>query len=144
VSGLIPNTSLLIQIGLFIFLMIVLNQIFFKPFLRFLEARQEKIQGDEREAARLQAEAESRRLRFEEGLNKGQLQAADEKRRILEAGTQEGKAFVDTAQQEVDAKVPKIKAQIDQEGRQVAADLERRQGVLAKEIAEKILGRSLS
>jgi F-type H+-transporting ATPase subunit b len=143
VSGLIPNTSLFIQIGLFIFLMIVLNQIFFKPFLRFLEERQQKIEGEEREAARLREEAESRRLRVEEGLNKGQLQAADAKRRILDAGQQEGKAFVDKAQKEIDAEVPRIKAQIDQEGRQVAAELERRQGQMAREIAEKILGRGL-
>jgi F-type H+-transporting ATPase subunit b len=137
------NSSLFIQAALFIFLMIVLNKIFFKPFLRFLEERQAKIQGDEREAARLREEAETRRLRFEEGLNKGQLRAADEKRHILDAGAHEGKSFVDKAQQEVDAEAPRIKAQIDQESRQVAADLERRQGGMAKEIAEKILGRSL-
>jgi F-type H+-transporting ATPase subunit b len=143
VSGLIPNASLFIQVALFIFLMIVLNKIFFKPFLRFLEERQAKIEGDEREAARLQAEAERRRLQFEEGLNKGQLQATDEKRRILEAGTHEGKSFVDKAQEEVDAETPKIKAQIDRESRQVSAELERRQGAMAKEIVEKILGRGL-
>jgi F-type H+-transporting ATPase subunit b len=137
------NSSLLIQVVLFIFLMVVLNQIFFKPFLRFLEERQAKIEGDEREAARLQAEAESRRLRFEEGLNKGQLQALGEKGTIVDAGSREGKTFVDKAQQEVDEELPRIKAQIDQEGRQVAADLERRQGAMAREIAEKLLGRGL-
>jgi F-type H+-transporting ATPase subunit b len=137
------NSSLLIQVVLFIFLMVVLNQIFFKPFLRFLEERQAKIEGDEREAARLQAEAESRRLRFEEGLNKGQLQALGEKGTIVDAGSREGKTFVDKAQQEVDEELPRVKAQIDQEGRQVAADLERRQGAMAREIAEKLLGRGL-
>jgi F-type H+-transporting ATPase subunit b len=137
------NSSLFIQVALFIFLMIVLNKIFFKPFLRFLEERQEKIQGDEREAARLQEEAQKRRLQFEEGLSKGQLQAQGEKGRIQDAGAQEGKLFVDTVQKEVDAEVPKIKAQIAQESRQVAADLERKQGAMAKEIAEKLLGRSL-
>jgi F-type H+-transporting ATPase subunit b len=138
------NGSLFIQVALFIFLMIVLNKIFFKPFLRFLAERQEKIQGDEREAARLQAEAERRRLQFEEGLNKGQLQAQGEKGRIQDAGAHEGKSFVDKAQKEVDAEVPKIKAQIAQESQRVSVDLERRQGQMAKEIAEKILGRSLT
>jgi F-type H+-transporting ATPase subunit b len=137
------NSSLFIQVALFIFLMIVLNKIFFKPFLRFLEERQEKIEGDAREAARLQEEAERRRLQFEEGLNKGQLQALGEKGRIQDAGAQEGKVLVDTVQKEVDAEVPTIKAQIAQESRQVSVDLERRQGAMAKEIAEKILGRSL-
>ena len=137
------NGSLFIQVGLFIFLMIVLNQIFFKPFLRFLEERQAKIEGDEKEAVRLQGEAERRRLQFEEGLNKGQLQALGEKGSIVDAGSREGKSFVDKAQQEVDQELPRIKAQIGQESRQVAADLERRQGQMAKEIAEKLLGRGL-
>jgi F-type H+-transporting ATPase subunit b len=137
------NGSLFIQVGLFIFLMIVMNKIFFKPFLRFLEERQAKIEGDEKEAVRLQGEAERRRLQFEEGLNKGQLQALGEKGGIVDAGSREGKSFVDKAQEEVDQELPRIKAQIGQEGRQVAADLERRQGAMAKEIAEKLLGRSL-
>jgi len=137
------NGSLFIQVGLFIFLMIVLNKIFFKPFLRFLEERQAKIEGDEKEAVRLQGEAERRRLQFEEGLNKGQLQALGEKGSIVDAGSREGKSFVDKAQQEVDQELPRIKAQIGQESRQVAADLERRQGAMAKEIAEKLLGRGL-
>jgi len=137
------NSSLFVQVALFIFLMIVLNQIFFKPFLRFLEERQEKIEGDAREAARLQEEAERRRLQVEEGLNKGQLQALGEKGRIQDAGAQEGKVLVDTVQKEVDEELPTIKARIAQESRQVSVDLEPRQGAMAKEIAEKILGRSL-
>jgi F-type H+-transporting ATPase subunit b len=137
------NSSLLIQVGLFIFLMLVLNQIFFKPFLRFLEERQAKIQGDERKAIKLQEEAEQYRLRFEEGLHKGQIQALDEKGRIQEAGAQEGKRVINTVQQEVVGEIPKIKAQIAQESKQALSDLERQQGAMAKEIAEKILGRSL-
>ncbi len=137
------NSSLLIQVALFIFLMIVLNKIFFKPFLKFLAERQAKIEGDEREAVRLQEEAEKRRLQFEEGLNKGQQKAMGEKGTIVDAGAHEGKTFVEKAQEEVDKELPRVKAQIDQEGRQVAADLERRQGQMAREIAEKILGRGL-
>ena len=137
------NSSLFIQVALFIFLMIVLNKIFFQPFLRFLDERQNKISGDEKEAARLQEEAERRRLQFEEGLNKGQLQALEEKGRIQEAGAYEGKQLVDAVQQEVEGEMPQIKAQLAQEGRQVLTELERSKGALAKEIVEKILGRSL-
>lgn len=137
------DSSLLIQVCLFIFLMLVLNKIFFKPFLKFLEERQEKIQGDEQKAIKLQEEAEQYRLQFEEGLNKGQIQALDEKGRIQEAGEQERKRVIDTAQQEVAGETPKIKGQIAQESKQALAELERQQDVLAKEIVEKILGRSL-
>jgi F-type H+-transporting ATPase subunit b len=138
------NNSLFIQVGLFIFLMLVLNKIFFQPFLRFLDERHNKISGDTKEADRLKEEAERRRVQFEDGLSRGQLQALDEKGRIQDAGTQEGKRVVDTAQQEIAGELPKIKAQIAQESQQVLAELERQQGAMAKEIAEKILGRSLT
>ena len=137
------NSSLFIQVALFIFLMIVLNKIFFQPFLRFLDERQNKISGDEKEGARLQEEAERRRLQFEEGLNKGQLKALEEKGRIQEAGAYEGKQLVDAVQQEVEGEIPQIKAQLAQEGQEVLAELERSQGAMATEIVEKILGRGL-
>jgi F-type H+-transporting ATPase subunit b len=138
------NSSLFIQVGLFIFLMLFLNQIFFKPFLKFLEKRREKIEGDEQEAVKLQEEAEQYRLQFEEGLHNGRVQALDEKGRIQEAGAQEGKLMVDTVQQETAGEIPKVKAQIAQESQQALAELEGQRGAMAKEIVEKILGRSLS
>ena len=52
--------------------------------------------------------------------------------------------MVDTAQQEVAGEMPKIKAQIAQESQQALTELERQQGAMAKEIVEKILGRSLT
>jgi F-type H+-transporting ATPase subunit b len=137
------NYSLFIQAGLFILLMLVLNKIFFQPFLRLLEERQGKISGDEQEAARLHEEAERRRRQVDEGLNKGQLLALEEKRRIQDAGAHQGKEIVDTVQQKVVEELSQIKARIADEGRQVAADFERRQGALAQKIAEKILGRGL-
>jgi F-type H+-transporting ATPase subunit b len=137
------NYTLFIQAGLLIFLMLVLNKIFFKPFLRFLDERHNKISGDEQEAARLQGEAERRRLQCDEGLRKGQLQALEEKGRIRNAGAREGKQLVDAVQQEGNEAIAKIKAQIAHESQQTLAELGRSQGAMAKKIAEKILGRSL-
>jgi F-type H+-transporting ATPase subunit b len=137
------NYTLFIQAGLFIFLMLVLNAVFFKPFLRFIEQRQGKISGDEKEAARLQEEAERRRLLCDEGLNKGRLQALEEKGHIQDAGVHEGKQVVHTVRQQVEEEIAKTKAQISLESQQALTKLGRRQGDLAQEIAEKILGRSL-
>ena len=137
------NSSLFIQAGLFIFLMLVLNQLFFKPFLKFLEERQKKITEDEEAAARLQDAAEQRRIQLEEGLRKGNLQALEEKGRIQDAGTDTGKQAIQTTQQEVDTELRTIKAQIVQESEQALSELKRGHGQMAQMIAEKILGREL-
>ena len=137
------NYTLFIQAGLFIFLMLVLNKILFQPFLRFFDERHNKISGDEKEASRLQEEAERRRLQVDEGLNKGHLQAREAKGRIQDAGALAGKQIVDTVRQQVDEEIAKSKDQIAHESQQALFELERRQGAMAKEIAEKILGKSL-
>jgi len=137
------NNSLIIQAILFITLMLILNKTFFQPFLRFLEQRRTKIQADEEEANRLHEEAERRRLQFEDGLNKGRLQALEERGRIRDAGSQQGKLILERVQKEVEEEIAKVKAQIERDSRQVLAELERRRGDMAKEIAEKVLGRSL-
>jgi F-type H+-transporting ATPase subunit b len=135
--------TLLIQAGLFIVLMLVLNKIFFKPFLRFLDERQKKISGDEAEAARLQEAAEQRRIQCEEGLHQGQLQGLEEKGRIQDAGAHAGKQLLSTVQQEANTELRTIKVQIDLESQQALSELGRSHGAMAKKIAEKILGRNL-
>jgi F-type H+-transporting ATPase subunit b len=135
--------TLLIQAGLFIILMLVLNKIFFKPFLRFLDERQKKISGDEAEAARLQEAAEQRRIQCEEGLHQGQLQGLEEKGRIQDAGAHASKQLLHTVQGEAEAELRTIKVQIDLESQQALSELGRSQGAMAKKIAEKILGRNL-
>ena len=144
VKGVIDiNNSLIIQAILLITLMLLLNKILFQPVLRFLEERRAKIQGDEEEASRLHEEAERRRLHIEEGLDKGRLHALEEKGDIREAGVEEGKLMLDMVQRELDEEIPEIKAQIEVESKRVLAELKKRRGDMAKEIAEKILGRSL-
>jgi F-type H+-transporting ATPase subunit b len=137
------NSTLFIQAALLIFLALVLNQIFFKPFLRFLEERQTKIREDEEEAARLQEAAEQRRIQVEEGLREGHLQALEEKGRIHDSGTETGKHVIQTTQQEVDAELRTIKAQIAQESQQALSELQRGHGQRAQMIVEKIIGREL-
>lgn len=137
------DSTLFIQAALFIFLALVLNQIFFKPFIRFLEERQRKIREDEEKAAKLQEAAEHRRNQVEEGLRKGHLQALEEKGRIHDAGTEAGKQVIQVTQQEVDAELRSIKAQIALESQQALSELQRGHGQMAQKIAEKILGRDL-
>jgi F-type H+-transporting ATPase subunit b len=137
------NSTLLIQAALFIFLALILNQIFFKPFLRFLEGRQTRIREDEEKAAKFEETAEQRRLQVEEGLRKGHLQALEEKERIHNAGTEAGKHVIQTTHQEVEAELRTIKAQIAEESQQALSELQRGHGQMAQKIAEKILGREL-
>jgi F0F1-type ATP synthase membrane subunit b/b' len=121
-----------------------LNQLFFKPFLRFFEERQKKITEDEGTAVRLHEVAEQRRIQLEEGLRKGNLEALEEKGRIQDAAVHSSKEMIQTTQQEVDTELRTIKGQIVQESEQALSELKRSHGQMAQMIAEKILGRKLN
>lgn len=137
------NNSLIIQAALLIVLMLILNKMLFQPVLRFLEQRRVKVQGDEEEAKRFIDEADRMRNEFEGGLNKARLQAMEDKGRLRDLGAEEGKIIVDRVKKDAEEEMPKIKVQIEAESKLVLAELEKRRGTIAKEIAEKIMGRRL-
>lgn len=137
------DTTIFIQVAIFISLMVVLHLLLFTPFLKYLEARQARIEGDKKEAERLRVEAQMRRQQWEEGLRQAELLASAERGRIQQAAAQEGRGIVAEAQREIEDALPQIKAQIAQQLRHATAELEKRQISLAKELAEKILGRPL-
>ena len=137
------DQTLIIQLVLFIGLVIALNKILFKPVIQFLEARQNKIDGDQSEANRLQEEAEQKRVEFEVELDREKTTAFKEKGRIREEATEYGRQMLEKIQLEIDAEAPKINQEIEQEYQRVSTELLQKQDTISKEIAEKILGRSI-
>lgn len=138
------NSTLIIQLVIFISLMLILNKMLFQPVVALLQARRNKIEGDQGEARALQTEAEEARDRFDEGLAGGRLLAAEEKDRVRDAGLEEAKRLMSQARHAVDEEVPKRKAEIERERRRVEAELRPMQGEIARQIAEKLLGRRLT
>ena len=138
------NSTLFIQVVIFISLMFILNKILFQPVLALLQARRNKIEGDQSKARELQTEAEEARIRFDEGLAGGRLRAAEEKERVRDAGLEEAKCLVSQAHHAADEELPRRKGEIEIERRRVEAELKRMQGEIARQIAEKLLGRRLA
>ena len=138
------NSSLIIQLVIFISLMLILNKMLFQPVLTLLQARRNKIEGDQGQARELQARAEDARTRFDEGLADGRLRAAEEKDRVRDAGLEEAKRLTAEARHEADEELPKRKAEIEVERRRVEAELKPMQGKIARQIAEKLLGRRVA
>ena len=137
------NSTLFVQVIIFISLMIILNKLLFQPVLRFLEARREKIQGDEAEASRLESEAEQKRLQFDGELSDAKSRALEEKEHIIDSGVAQARSTLEKLQKGIDAEIPKMKAQIEAESDQVLGELEHKQDPTARQIAERILGRSI-
>ena len=138
------DRTILVQMANFIILVLVLNHLLYKPLLKILDERKEKIDGTLKEAEQMMEEAEHKleeynnrirqaRQQAQQIVAEGRLKASEEQKRILASVRKEAEERLEKLQQELDAQ------------KKSARDVLRRQAeVLSIKIAERVLGRSLS
>lgn len=63
------NQTFFFEIGAFFVLFIALSQIYFKPFLKLIQNREERTRGDKESAEKLLAEAQQKLKEYEEQLH---------------------------------------------------------------------------
>ena len=119
---------------------LILSKIFFKPILRVLDERADKIAKDKAaaESARQAADADLKRL--EDGLKEARA-AAESIRTVAETEALKDKSrLVREVQAEGRAEVEKAKAEIRREMDQLKKELDRRTEEIAETIEKRILG----
>jgi F-type H+-transporting ATPase subunit b len=147
-DGSVPMISLdhtiLVQMANFIILVLVLNHLLYKPLLKILDERKEKIEGTLEEAERMMEEAERKldeynnrirqaRQQAQQIVAEGRLKAAEEQKRVLAEVRKEAEERLEKLQKELEAQ------------KASAREVLRRQAeALSIRIAERVLGRSLS
>ena len=136
--------SLPIQIINFLLMILVLNYFLYRPIRGILKGRQEKIKGFEGEIAGMSEQAEGRQSEIETRLIEARRDGYQEKESLKSDGQGEEKRIVDAANQEADEAISRIRAQIADEVTTAREALRADLAVFSRELAQKILGRSLS
>jgi len=137
------NASLLWQIGNFLFLIFALNFILYKPIRGILRQRAEKtaqLNGDitaSREGAK--SKEEELNARAMQARQQG-VAAADEMRAEGHAKERE---IIEAATREMEAAVAKVRDEITAEIGQVRDELKTQVQAFGKDLAQKLLGRSI-
>ena len=134
----------LIQLGLFLFLMLVLRQFLWRPYLKVLGERTTRVDGYKQEAVRLEAEAAERLAKAEAALA--------EARRVGAGERAEARAVAHKREQELmaDANAAAQKTLADARARVAAtltierAKLQQTAREVGMQAARKILGREVS
>ncbi len=138
------NHTILVQMVNFIVLVLVLNHLLYKPLLRILDERREKIEGTLEEAERMMEEAE-RKL---EEYNSRIRQARQQAQQIVADGKQkasdEHKRILVTVRKDAEARLEQLQKELEAQKESARQVLRRQAEVLSIRIAEKMLGRSLS
>jgi F-type H+-transporting ATPase subunit b len=137
------NFTLIIQLIIVLSLMGILTQILFKPFLRVLQERRNRIEEAEKKAKDLQQEAEELIERYREAIAAGQAQGAGIRDEIRKTSLAEETEILQKAMDQANRLIQEVKARIAEEARAARTELRLQAQNLSREIAEKILGRSV-
>jgi len=135
--------TVLVQIAAFLALWFVLSKVLFKPFLALLEERGKKTDGLKAAAAALTAEAERLRAEYESAVAKAHDEGAAAKEAILAETRRTREQWISEARNQAAARLAAVREEIKKE---LAASRQAALGeaaVIARRMAEKVLGRKI-
>lgn len=142
--SIIPDWSVFIQVVNFLLVIIILNHFLFRPIRGIIQERKEKIEGFESEIEQISSKADERGQEIESRLTVMRREGFDQKEIVKEQGLDDEKRIIDRANDQAEEAMRRITAQITEEvgaaREELRADLE----VFSLELAQKVLGRSLS
>jgi F-type H+-transporting ATPase subunit b len=135
--------SIVYQIVIFFVLWAILSKVLFRPYIGLLEKRERATSGASHDSEALEREGARLKAQYEERLAQAQAAAAAVKEGILQEARQQRERIIGEAREQAAAFLEKtrqeIQAQVDQERRRAIAEI----GELARDMAAKILGRSV-
>lgn len=138
------NQSLIIQIVNFLIFLFILNYLIFKPIVRVINERRQRIEGTIGKAQLMEAEIQKKLEEYEGRIQEAKGQAANEKERLRRQGESVSKEIVEKARTELARDIPIIRRQIVSEADRVRRELEKMAQDMARDIACRVLGREIS
>lgn len=141
----IPDPKLLaVLVIVFALLIAPVNRLLVQPLLRVLDERHERIEGARARAGAVAQEAESVLSGYQAALDQARRAAAAERQRQLETARREEKATSGGAREAAEEQIERARGEIDAALVTARGTLRREAELLAREAAERILGRRLA
>jgi F-type H+-transporting ATPase subunit b len=131
------------QIILFVVLWLVLTRILFRPYLALLEERERRTAGTQHESAELAHESERLRAQFEERIAQAQAVGTAAKESLLQQARREREQLISQAREEATRTLEQARAEIQRQMEKEKQLATAEVNVIAREMAHKILGRSV-
>lgn len=137
------NFTVIFQLAIILILMVALSSLAFKPFLRVVEERKDWIEGAEKKARALQQRSEELMERYQDSMSAAQAQGASIREEIRKEGLTQETEILQKAMEEANQFLEGMKGKIREESRAARASLRLQARNLSRELAEKMLGRSI-
>ena len=138
------NGTLLIQIINFIVLCAILGHFCYKPVLKVLDARKERIKNDLDAAARSKAAAARLKETYEGQLREARVQAQDIVNKAVKEAQIQAQAQIDAAHVAIEKEKDNATKQIERERKDALEDLKTQVAALSCDIAAKIISKNMT
>lgn len=138
------DITLVYQMVNFLFLLLLLNFILFRPIRRAIEERQRKFKGLEGEIGSLNEDIQKRLDEWQAGLDAARSAGLEKREEIKKGGLEEEKGIIEQVRGEVDEKIKGVRTQMAKDTEETRGKLRAQVESFSREVAEKILGRSIS
>ena len=135
--------TLFIQIANFLVLMWVLNAILYGPIRRILGKRREEINNFHGLIENFQGQSAGYAKRIEEGTVEARKEGLKEKESLKRHGLEEEKQMLREASSVAAGRMDQTRKELEEKLVGVRQSLENEMALFSKELAEKVLGRSL-
>jgi F-type H+-transporting ATPase subunit b len=137
------NLTIVIQLAIVLSLMVILSQVAFKPFLSILQERKNRVEKAEKAAREFQLRMEELMEHYRKAIAAAQVQAVSLREEIRKESLSRETEILQKAMEEANRLIQEMKRKIDVEMESARSGLQVQAQNLSREIAEKILGRSL-
>lgn len=134
------DASFLFQLGLFIVVAVLLNQIIFKPLMKIEELRDQKTEKVYRDAEQMDRDSKKAIADYERQIADARRSGLEATQKARDAATLEGQSRVDASRSESDKRYSEALKRLEQADVTAAANRARHSATIAKEIADKIVG----
>ena len=140
----LPDLTLAIQIVLFLLFIWLLNALLFRPTLRVLEARQERIEGSRHRAGELQARIEEAVAKHESQVRDARMNGERERARLVQEATAEEARIAAEGRDRASKIAAEIREAIARDAGTARRELDGLAREFASLIAEQVLGRRVA
>lgn len=138
------DATIFIQVAIFFAAFFILKSLVFRPVMELFDARKGAIEGAKLEAVRLEEDAADKRAQFEGELRKVSAAAGQERDKQRSDAQKLARDLTEQARQQAQQTQTSAKAQLDAEAATARERSLAEVPALARQIAAKLLGRSLS
>jgi F-type H+-transporting ATPase subunit b len=138
----IPDSSVIIQVVNFIFLIWVMNIILYKPIRKIIAERKDKVKGLEGSIDNLNQDALEKDKAYDAGIKDARVKGLSEKEALAQAASEEEKKMIEEITSRAQANLIEIREKIAKDTEEVRSSLKKDVDSFAGEIGQKILGRA--